>query len=53
MRDRTAQEGDVLQPRHRDVGDVVALAMEKPRVLLAAQPCADAGPFRRGVPFHV
>ena len=52
MRDRAAQEGDVLQPRHRDIGDIIALAVEKPRILLAAQPRADAGPGGGGVPFH-
>ena len=52
MRDRAAQEGDVLQPRHRDIGDVIALAVEKPCILLAPQPRADAGSGGGGVLLH-
>jgi hypothetical protein len=49
VRERTAHEGNVLQARQSDIGDILAAAAHKAVVFLAEQPGADAlaGFFRR------
>ncbi len=42
MRDRAAQEGDLLEARHLDVADVVAAPQQQAGILLAREARADA-----------
>ena len=47
MRDGTAQESDFRHSRHLQVGEVLALAVEKPRILIAERRGSDALPAYR------
>ena len=46
MRDRAAQEGDILHAGDADIPDELAMPGQVPRILLAMDPGADAGTGR-------
>jgi hypothetical protein len=48
MRQRAANEGDILKPRKSDIGDKLAAAAQETVVLLAEEPGADALSSFRG-----